>query len=243
MISLKPDIETPPRPASGAAREVVRSHLLMRTIVGVLGILLPILLVGGDILFLNARVSARGSLSAYYHSGMRDLFVGILAIAGTALVTYKVFRDDSRGENRLTIVAGIAAVGVALFPTGVPSDLSADPTPLQEKLGEGFVSGVHLISAVAFVGLLGLISIYFGIREAKRTDRTTTTKMSPAFWATFHFTMAGVIVAAVAVIAITKGFKVWDDHSLLIGESVAVRSFGASWLAKGLELDDLTGRT
>lgn len=33
----------------------------------------------------------RGSLSAYYHSGIRDLFVGSLCVTAVFLITYKMF--------------------------------------------------------------------------------------------------------------------------------------------------------
>jgi hypothetical protein len=50
-----------------------------------------------------------------------------------------------------------------------------------------------------------------------------------------------VIVAAVAFIAVT-GLVGGLSEALLLGEWVSVWAFGASWLAKGLELDILRGR-
>lgn len=49
-----------------------RSYLLIRTVVGAIGILLPIVLWVVDALVLHGWLTARGSLSAYYHSGARD---------------------------------------------------------------------------------------------------------------------------------------------------------------------------
>ena len=60
----------------------------LRTIVGILGILLPVGLVVGEWKLLNATEwEARGSLSEYYHSGVRDAFVGVLVIVGLVLIT------------------------------------------------------------------------------------------------------------------------------------------------------------
>ena len=160
MDFLKPETVTPPRPTDGAEVEVIRSHLLMRTVVGLLGILLPIVLVFGDILFLDGGVSARGSLSAYYHSGLRDVFVGALVISGTALATYKFWRKN--GENRLSTVVGVAGIGVALFPARLPDDLVLRLTPLQRKLGEDEVATVHFVAAAISIVGLGVITYFFG---------------------------------------------------------------------------------
>src|SRR4051794_39857722 len=67
------------------------SYLWLRVFVGAMGILLPILLLLGDAIFLDThRISMRPSLSAYYHSSMRDWYVCILFATGIVLVTYKV---------------------------------------------------------------------------------------------------------------------------------------------------------
>src|SRR5215203_533751 len=69
---------------------ISRSYFLMRLLVGCLGVALPVVLLLGDLFFMGANFSARGSMSAYYHSGMRDVFVSILAVVGMLLVTYKI---------------------------------------------------------------------------------------------------------------------------------------------------------
>jgi hypothetical protein len=56
--------------------QLVIPYLTLRRTVGILGIALPfVLILGGWIVF---KTSLQGSLSAYYHTGMRDVFVGIL---------------------------------------------------------------------------------------------------------------------------------------------------------------------
>ena len=49
----------------------VRSYLLTRTVVGVLGVLLPVALVAGEAFGVPGPVQVRDSLSAYYHTGCR----------------------------------------------------------------------------------------------------------------------------------------------------------------------------
>jgi hypothetical protein len=87
---LEPVRETAPRPADAEALRYVRSYLFMRFCVGLLGIALPFALVLIDRYVFDGHPAPRDSLSAYYYSGVREVFVGTLAAIGVFLVTYKV---------------------------------------------------------------------------------------------------------------------------------------------------------
>ena len=64
--------------------------------------------------------------------------------------------------------------------------------------------------------------------------------MTPKQWKLFHFMCAGAIIVAVLFIAVMKLLEKRDvvtfDQTLWVGETAAVLAFGASWLAKGLDL-------
>ena len=64
------------------------SYLMIRAVVGVIGIVLPVVFIIGEMFFLRTGVQVRGSISAYYHTSMRDLFVGGLTVIGFLLLTY-----------------------------------------------------------------------------------------------------------------------------------------------------------
>jgi hypothetical protein len=90
---LPDDRTTPTREellSSEGGRNYLKSWLLLRLFVGILGLLLPILLIVGDIFWLTGSPGARGSLSAYYHSGLRDFFVGTLWVIGLFLIGYMI---------------------------------------------------------------------------------------------------------------------------------------------------------
>ncbi|MEV8517880.1 hypothetical protein [Dactylosporangium sp. NPDC051484] len=241
MGYLDPQTEAPRRPAPAQLNSpdagvlYLRSYLLMRAVIGFIGLALPFLLVLGDLALAGGGI--RGSLSAYFYSGMRDVFVGALCVTGLFLVTYKVFEHNL--DNLLSLVAGVAALGVALFCTDRPKGSTVPITPLQERLGETPVAVVHYVSAAVFIVSLGIISLYFGIREGKRTELTG--RLSPAFWRRFHWACAAGIGVAVLFIAVTELTGWFDDYSLIVGETLAILSFGASWLMKGLELRVLLG--
>jgi hypothetical protein len=232
---LKPELTVEPRPTDLETSRYVRSYLIMRVLVGALGVALPFLLVLGDGLVFDGDPFPRTSLSSYYYSGVRELFVGALSATGVFLVTYKV--ADRTLDNTLSTFAGVAVAVVALLPTGLPPDV-VEQTPLQERLGESVVETIHYVAAGAFIVSLAVISFFFGVREGTRPPRDG--RRSPAFWRRYHWTCAAAIAVAVAWIGVTELFG-GPPNSLLYGEAVAAWAFGASWLVKGLELDILRG--
>lgn len=209
----------------GTSLTYVKSFLLLRMLIGVIGIALPFLLVFGKrLLFDDDDLGT--SLSGYYHTGVRDIFVGSLCAIAVFLLVYMAFYYV--WDNVLSIVAGLAALGVALFPTGGSSPL----TPLQEKWGEPAVSRIHFICAVVFIVSLAAISFLFGYREGHKDGSGPRRRL---WWRSLHWLCGVVILLAVAYVAVTKGFGWRDGHSILYGESIAALAFGVSWLTKGAE--------
>lgn len=229
-----PSPRTPQRPPAQdtGARLYVRSYLLMRLVIGVVGVLLPVALLVGDWWFVDGGPTTRGSLSAYYHSGMRDVFVAALAVIGVFLLTYMAFHYN--WDNVLSVVAGLTALGTAMFPTDGGEVL----TPLQRELGESLVAGIHYTCAAVFILALAAISWRFGTREHARSDRTAGQQRR---WWLYHRACASTIVGAVVLIVLTQTTGVWDRSSILVGETVAALAFGLSWFVKGAELDVLLG--
>ena len=218
---------------------ISRSYFLMRTLVGFLGLALPAILFIGETVLDDASIGKRGSLSAYYHSGMRDFFVIILAVVGILLVTYKI--TERNRDNLLSTIAGIAAIVAAIFPTGIPSGIEASPTPLQARLGEANTERIHYSAAAVFIVSVGFICYDFAQRERQRPQEREghDAIFPPTFWYSFHLLMAALIFLAIVFIVVTQVFDVFDKHSILIGETVVTVAFGLSWLAKGLDRNAL----
>lgn len=238
MRALRPVVAVEPRPTDPGTARYVRSFLIMRVLVGALGVALPFALVLIDGVWFDGDPFPRTSLSAYYYSGVRELFVGSLSAIGVFLIAYKVAEVNL--DNSLSLLAGVAVLGVALFPTGRPAE-TVRLMPLQDRLGESLVSAIHYGAAVVFIVSLAVISYFFGKREGKRPP-TPNRRRSPRFWRDFHWACAGVIAAALVWILVTELWDVGPDKSLLYGEAVSVCAFGVSWLWKGLELDMLRAR-
>ena len=215
------------------------SFMRLRTYVGVLGIALPLVVPLVDKIAFSGNPAPRGSISAYYYSGARELFVAILAATGIFMISYKVAERNL--DNFLSVASGIAAIFIALFPTGRPA--SKPPlTPLQNLIGENWTKYIHYTATLSFVVALTGLSVCFGIREGRRKQRDVAegrdAKFSPEFWRTAHFVCAGFMAAAILWIIITA-LAHGPKYSILIGEWTAAWAFGFSWLTKGLEMRQL----
>ena len=233
---------TEPRPGTGDDRDdlrqrdqilYVKSFLLMRIFIGAIGVLLPTVLILGNFA-LEHGFSVRGSLSSYYHSGMRDIFVSSLCAIGVFLVAYKIAERNL--DNSATVIAGISAIGVALFPTNRIKNINGEPigdlTPLQNALGEGTTAFIHFSCALISMLALALVSVCFGIREAERRSHRPVRIR----WDILHFACAGVIILALAMVGISKLTGILDEHSVLVGEAITLYAFGVSWFFKGFEI-------
>ncbi len=92
--------------------EMVISYMSLRKAVGVIGILLPIILIVGNSFYYGA-IDVQHAISAYYHTFMGDVFVGVICLISAILLTY-------RGKDLDYIwlrLAAILALIVAFFPT------------------------------------------------------------------------------------------------------------------------------
>jgi hypothetical protein len=160
------------------------------------------------------------SLSDYYHSDMRNWFVGSLWAIGSGLLVYLAARRNLT-DSVISFVAGLLAVGVALFPTNAPHTILTT------------ISILHVAFAALLFGLLGVICFRFGNRDGKREDRSMRWRTR---WRRVHRGCAIVIwVAVVASVALAaRGSD--NNYTVLVGETVAVLAFGFSWFLKGSEI-------
>jgi multisubunit Na+/H+ antiporter MnhB subunit len=228
-----PDPDHRPPPGSGAGR-YIRSFLFERLVVGALGIVLPFSLVFIDWLVFHGHPVPRDSESAYYYSGMREWFTVTVGTCGFFFIAYRI--TESTLENTLSIVGGVAALLIAIFPTHrtkYERHHGVMKTPLQKLLGEHNVSNVHLVSAFVFIIAIGGISVLFGLAVKRGSPHSR-------FWRLFHFACAAVIgLALIWALATYHGGPRW---STLVAETACALAFGASWFAAGADFAYLLGR-
>lgn len=238
-------------PASGRDAAYTRSYRTMRLVVGGLGIGLPIFLIIGEAAFLRGSVLVRGSLSAYYHSPMQDVFVAGLCVIGFLLATYMA-GEYKTVDFWASLIAGIAVIGVVFFPTtrsGLPSNAplcgsNPEPpgcSPVEQTLGEHQTAVIHGICAIVFILFLAIMSFLFAVSEIlpeeDRNQLLDDRKPSPfqnpgRFW--IHLTCTLIILAAGAWAF--WGAGIWQLTRLYIGEVASVWAFGFSWIVAGLNV-------
>jgi hypothetical protein len=218
---------------------------MLRQAVGWIGLTLPFLLAVGGFVFQRfahaPHLHIESSISAYYYSGMGNVFVGLLCAIG-------VFHLATEGYDRWDRIAGriacLFAFGVAWFPT--TPDLSPPAVPTH---AENIVGHVHYTLAA----LLFLTLAFFCICQfTQTTDVRTRTRRKKERNAVYY--ACGIaILACIAVIGSVKllyvfgvmpGFCAWLESWKwnFWFESLALVAFGSAFLIKGeFLLKDETG--
>ncbi len=229
-----------------------RSYRSIRLLVGVLGIGLPLVLIVGEAYYLRGGVHVRGSLSAYYHTSMRDIFVGGLCVIGFLLASY-LAGEAASWDFRVSLVAGIAVLGVVFFPTsrsGLPPNSPACEDPsvppgcsfVEHLLGESRTAVIHGVCAVIFIVGLAVMSLLFAASEVRRETPGRRPGHPIAFRnrALFSAHLALGILILLAGLWVFVGGALHADLGeltpLYVGEVVSVWAFGASWLLAGFHL-------
>lgn len=202
-----------------ATPSLVLSYLGLRRAIGILALCLPFTLVIGKILLQSPGIEA--SISGYYYTVMRDVFVGTLCAIGIFLMSY-------RGYERADDIAGNMAcffvVGAALFPT-TPA---RNPSQLQIIVGY-----VHYGFAAAFF----LTLAYFCLVLFRKTDPSKPMTLQKIQRNRVYVICGYLILLCICLLAV-YGIFLGDTAIARLDpvfwlESIAVITFGTSWLVKG----------
>lgn len=194
------------------------SYLTLRKTLGILGIILPVILPFGVFLFSTEK--AQDSISHYYYTVMGDVFVGILWAFGLFLFTYEGYRktkNDKISDNVITNIAGILAIGIALFPTH-PHPPASSP---------GWIGAVHLICAALFFLILGGISLFIFTKSPLKKKQNRVYKVCG--W---------IIWLCLLILLVYFLFfqNSWPRMTVYWVELVMLWAFGMSWIVKGKAL-------
>ena len=208
----------------------VLSALALRRAIGLLGTFLPLVLWLGAVILFRTRMQS--SLSAYYHTGMGDVFVGTLCAIGVFFYAYRGYTEGGHNDDKAGNFAGVFAIGVALFPTEPSGGLGVPAT---------FTGIAHAV----FAALLFLTLAYFSLVLFTKTHpgRPRTPEKRRRDWV---YRAAGyTILASIALIGILGAVRtlgllspeviqaVEALNPAFFLESIALTAFGISWAVKG----------
>jgi hypothetical protein len=204
----------------GNESHLIISYLTLRKLIGVLGAGLPLVMaIGGGILF---HANIQRSISAYYYTGMRDVFVGILCAIGVFLISYHGYdlADFIAGK-----AGGVFALGVALFPTTPQGHAS----PAAQLVGT-----LHFASAALFFLTIAYFSLFLFTKTDPEKPPTPKKRQRNKVYIACGWTIIGCL-ALIAINGLSDGGSVIpkEYHPVFWLEAVANGAFGVSWLTKG----------
>ena len=212
---------------AGKQRLVLTYHQL-RKIIGSIAMSLPFILLLGDPVFYS-HYEIQQSISHYYYTGMRDVFVGILFAFGIFLFSYKGHepQDDIAGD-----LACLFALGVALFPT------TPDMVSHTSDIYKGYV---HAASAALFFLVLGYFAICLFTKTDANKPPSETKKRRNKIYRRSGYTMLlcmGIIVVYFLLPQSTQDL-LEKYKPIFFLESAMIIAFGISWFTKGLDIREV----
>jgi hypothetical protein len=196
-----------------------------RRLIGWIGLLLPALLV---VIAVErdglARWRSLESISDYYYTGAVAAFVGMLVALALFLFTYRGFDNVyHRADRAVAIVAGLAALVVAFFPTAAPAGMA----PLSWWSPSTGV--IHHLAGIVLFAMFAVFALW--LFRLRRDGKTETTG-----WRNKLFLGCGLsIVACIA----WAGYNGYRAREIFLPESIALIAFSFSWLVKGYAAEAL----
>ena len=204
-------------------RTLVISYLGVRRAIGAVGLLLPVLL--GPVGWLVFGVEIQDNMSSYYHTVLRDVFVGALCTIGVFLFCY---RGYDWIESSTANLGCLSALGVALCP------IDADSDPLHQR---SVVGWLHTVSGGAFFLTLAFYSLYhFPSSKAEKHEYAPhEAERNFVYRASGAVILLSMIAMGAYLLLFPEGWKRrFNDYNFLFWmEWVAVWAFAAAWLTKG----------
>ncbi|MEN8201975.1 MAG: hypothetical protein ABFS28_05215 [Bacteroidota bacterium] len=211
------------------------SYYTMRRVIGILGITLPLILVAGSSLFGDCN-EVQGSISTYYHTNMRNIFVGFNCAVALFLFAYRGhdWMDNLAGYLGCIFVLGVAFLPCTLRATG---QLCLIPVSAQNPL----VGKLHNLSALLYFIILIVYSLF--LFPKTHMDMVSGEKMFMGRQKkkrnVVYYICGSIMSVSLLLIIAYMGFL--GDHypglkrldPIFWLESFVLFSFGISWLTKG----------
>ncbi|AUH65810.1 DUF998 domain-containing protein [Paracoccus zhejiangensis] len=217
-----------------AENDLVLSFLAVRRAIGLLGLFLPLALIAYGIL---SGEGIRGSLSSYYYSPMREIFVGTLCAQAVFLWSYEGYRPVEANwltDRNLSRAAALGAAGIALWPTipepGAPEVVC---TLTQCVFGLQFTRVVHFAAALLFFGAMAVTFVCLFTRgdDGEPLKRGANRIYRACGW---------IIIAALLLIGLVQFTPLGSDleswNPVFWLEVLASAAIATSWSVKGRRL-------
>jgi hypothetical protein len=216
-------------PRSTSTNPVVLSYYSMRRMVGLIALALPFALAAGSIL--TALLSSghlphpllERSISDYYYTPMRDIYVGSLCAIAAFLACSRGYdlHDEITGY-----LAGGCALGVACFP-------SFNPRSSRFTQGEFGFGLVHTACAALMYLTLAYICIFLFRKSSPEKSFTHRKRDRNRIYVASGLIMVACMAAMVGLTIRSVVERHHPSPWLFWCEALANCAFGVAWLTKG----------
>jgi hypothetical protein len=201
----------------GTDNSLVISYVVLRRAVGFLGTTFPLVLYFGNLL-LGDVWGVEKSISAYYATSMRDVFVGELFAVALFMFAYRGYdvRDEIAGK-----AACLFAIGVALFPE--PSQVL-------------WVARAHLVFAAALFVTFAYFSLCLFTKTGaspRPPPRVARKQMRNRVYAACGVAMLVFIGLIALYYLLGQPAGVAAFKPVFVLETLSLWAFGVSWWVKG----------
>jgi hypothetical protein len=193
------------------------SYMTLRKAIGWMGVLLPAVLVFGSFILDHTHV-IKSSLSSYYWTHLRNVLVGVLCVMGSFLLSYHGPEGFKSWDSLASKSAGLLSFCIAFVPTSQNGD---------NKWGDL----VHYLTSAIFLAILSGMSLFL---FTKSGEYITVQKKNR----NRVFKVCGITMLAAIILIPVTGIDFIHKHirqfkPTVICETIALISFGISWLVKG----------
>ena len=213
----------------------VISYYTMRRAIGILGITLPLMLVAGSSLFGGCK-EVQFSISTYYHTNMRNIFVGYNCAVALFLFAY---RGHDWRDNLAGYLGCIFVLGVAFLPCSIGA--SVKPCLIPATAQNPLVGKLHNLCALLYFIILIVYALF--LFPKTHMDMVSGEKMFMGRQKkkrnVVYYICGGLMTVSLLLI-LTYIWILEDHYTNLLRldpvfwlETVVLLSFGISWLTKG----------
>jgi hypothetical protein len=218
LTAIANKLQMKPMTAEDLRNHITGTYDGLRIGMAVIALLLPLGLgIGG---YYGYGLPLQGSMSAYYHNPMRNVFVGVLWAIGVFLYLYKGY---SYAENIFLNIAGVSAILVAMFP-------------MEWECGtECKMITPHGIFAVAFFFFIALVC---GFRATDTLCLIKDDTLRRRYRYAYRGAGIAMFLAPFIVYGLAVGlqYRETQNYAVFLVEAVAIWIFAIYWIVKSLEI-------
>jgi hypothetical protein len=217
--------------------DYINSYILLRQLIGILGISLPFALIIGNRILGNPYW-LQLSISHYYYSYMHFAFMGVLFILGAILISYR--EKEYQLANHVSTLAGVFAFCVAIFPTKFNGFQKPEYIHIEDMYWKTWFKFIHFGSALLLFICFAIFCFIIFQKSDKNIVPSHFDQKKLLRNRIYKFCGWGIVMSIIMIGACTlyeDYFKyqptTFTKYATFIFETTALICFGNSWLLKG----------